>query len=339
MSASQFNPPGFADVPYPGRGVRIVRIDPSDEVAVTAAASRLVTTSRGVDAGAARHFLNYAAVNRVSLGHFFAAVDGDSGEVLSAALAVPNPGRTAMLFATRQGGRVRSGGGKMHMERTARVIDAACRSVVCARSRLAQALLEPRERAERQMYEMAGFKYLASLSYLQRSTGAIGRAESAQTIEWPAGATLHPYSENLHDAFGEALQKSYVETRDCPALCGMRRPDDVLEGHRATGVFDPDLWTLLRLADEPVGLLLMNPSADGQSIELVYLGVAREARGRNLGQMLMRHGLRQAAARPERSISLAVDDQNTPALRLYFRSGFRRLLRRVAMIRVLDSSP
>ena len=39
------------------------------------------------------------------------------------------------------------------------------------------------------------------------------------------------------------------------------------------------------------------------------------------------------AMRPERSITLAVDDANAPAIHLYRAEGFRVIARRVAMIR------
>ena len=39
-----------------------------------------------------------------------------------------------------------------------------------------------------------------------------------------------------------ALDRSYVDTMDCPELCGMRATADILASHKATGEFDPSLW-------------------------------------------------------------------------------------------------
>jgi ribosomal protein S18 acetylase RimI-like enzyme len=129
------------------------------------------------------------------------------------------------------------------------------------------------------------------------------------------------------------LEASYEQTLDCPGLLGLRRTEDVLRGHQATGRFEPELWTLMELDGRPSGALLLNPASEGRCIELVYLGLARAARGQGHGRRLLRHGLRLVRERPERLMTLAVDDGNVPALRLYTSEGFKRRLRRVAMIR------
>jgi len=89
-------------------------------------------------------------------------------------------------------------------------------------------------------------------------------------------------------------------------------------------------------AAAPVWLAVRpNPAPPGEKIELVYLGLIPEARGRGLGSRLLRHGLRQIHQRTESTVSLAVDEQNTPAIQLYKQQGFRRVMRRMAMIRSL----
>jgi ribosomal protein S18 acetylase RimI-like enzyme len=53
----------------------------------------------------------------------------------------------------------------------------------------------------------------------------------------------------------------------------------------------------------------------------------------------MIHLATQDVARRQRSeLSLAVDSRNTPALRLYYRHGFRRVGSRVAMVRDLRAA-
>jgi len=69
------------------------------------------------------------------------------------------------------------------------------------------------------------------------------------------------------------------------------------------------------------------------SVELVYLGLVPEARGRGLGRRLLEHGLALLKGRSERAVVLAVDERNTPAMKLYREAGFRPSLRRVAFIR------
>jgi ribosomal-protein-alanine N-acetyltransferase len=85
-------------------------------------------------------------------------------------------------------------------------------------------------------------------------------------------------------------------------------------------------------------MLLLNRSPASNTIELVYLGLAPAARGRGLGRQLLRHGLHLLGRREERAITLAVDEQNDPALALYRGEGFRRVLRRIALIRPLGAA-
>ena len=92
---------------------------------------------------------------------------------------------------------------------------------------------------------------------------------------------------------------------------------------------------MLRLDGRASGAILLNPAPASDAIELVYMGLAAAARGAGLGTQLLRHGLSLLTDRSERVVTLAVDDANEPALALYRRAGFRRVLRRHAMIRTL----
>lgn len=82
----------------------------------------------------------------------------------------------------------------------------------------------------------------------------------------------------------------------------------------------------------------MNASNDGDRVELAYLGLAKSARGKGLGAVLLDDALRRASTRPQRVVSLAVDERNEPALRLYRSRGFRTVVRRRAFARQVDSS-
>jgi ribosomal protein S18 acetylase RimI-like enzyme len=52
--------------------------------------------------------------------------------------------------------------------------------------------------------------------------------------------------------------------------------------------------------------------------------------------MLLRRAFAQCAARRERVITLAVDEDNDPAMSLYRGAGFFRVARKLALIRTLD---
>ena len=130
-----------------------------------------------------------------------------------------------------------------------------------------------------------------------------------------------------------ALDRTYEATLDCPELCGLRDTADVLESHRSTGVFDPALWWLVFLNEQPHGCMLLNRCPDHGTVELVYLGLSPELRSRRIGSRLLELGLAAIDSTGGTPITCAVDLRNAPALRLYGRLGFREFGRRVALVR------
>src|SRR5207247_8947085 len=100
--------------------------------------------------------------------------------------------------------------------------------------------------------------------------------------------------------------------------------------------FDPALWFLLPDgARQPAGVLLLNRSTRTDALELVYLGLIPGYRGRQLGDLLMRHAQATAAHVGARRLTLAVDSRNAPALALYHRHGMTRVCSRMALMRDL----
>ena len=134
------------------------------------------------------------------------------------------------------------------------------------------------------------------------------------------------------------LRSTYEETLDCPGLAELRSDEDILEGHRRGGRYEPSLWTVLRVQGQDAGAALLNRSPASDSVELTYLGLAKWARGKGLGTLLLDEALWKASQVPERVLSLAVDDRNAPARRLYQRCGFRTVARRRAFALRVHSS-
>ena len=318
MSPTDSNPPQPI-----AKNLPIVRVGPDQQLA---AAARLVSMTTRPDEIGAERFLEYAAENAISLEHFYGwQMKRDVFD--AAVLAVPNPGRTAMVFinrATRP----------PQQHRTVATLNAACEKIAMENLSLAQGLIETNARPERALFEAAGFHVLADLVYLQRSLKS--KLPSASEIHWPRDITLETWQENLRPAFTEALAASYEQTLDCPDLTGRRKPSDILSGHQATGQFSPDLWTLLRVDNQPAGVLLLNRSTAEPAIELIYIGLSQQARRRGLGKKLLMHAVRSASADGAKHLSLAVDASNTPATNMYYGAGFRKVLTRTAMIRQLN---
>jgi len=282
---------------------------------------------------AVRQFLGFARDHQLELDAFYAVYDHggpEAGRPIACALAVPGAGRTAMLFTN-----------PLARHADGRSLAAAARAAIGAldpaRVRLVQSLTDPPQKAERAALHAAGLSDLAELVYLQRYVER-GRRPAA-LVEPGSGRPLKVvhWSEPVRPRFERAILHSYEGTLDCPGLLGLRQIDDIIAGHRATGRFDPGLWSVYELDGEPIAVLLLAPVPAREAYELVYLGVVPAYRGHGLGAVLVRHALAGVAARGGGRLHLAVDAANRPAVKLYERHGFRTNAHKVAMIFALDA--
>lgn len=143
----------------------------------------------------------------------------------------------------------------------------------------------------------------------------------------PEGPRLHwrGLDEVGEDLFRRTLGTTYAGSFDMPELEGVRSLDDIMAGHRATGEFAPKLWRLGTLSDrpDPVAILILSPIPIREAWEVVYLGLAPEARGAGLGSEIIAHA-RDLALEDEHAntLELAADARNHPALKLYQATGF-----------------
>lgn len=331
MTAHASPPPLRSDRPSDGSPWRVLRIPPELRLEAAQALVGRAARAAGIDEQeAGRRFLVSTINHAIDLTHFWGSVENAPGRgelglrVRQAALAVPSKpgtGRTAMVFTSHPENEAEQG-------EVAAVIDGACAEIPGVR--LAQGLLEQDETGALAAFRKAGFRGVGDLLYLRR---AWSPPEPPDGAGWPPGVEVTRWSEGDDNALALALDRSYVETLDCPELCGLRETRDVLDSHRAAGKWDPALWWLVRSAGEPAGALLLNPSPAQGHVELVYLGLAPELRGRGMARRLMQAGLAALAGRPERDVTLAVDTRNAPALRLYESLGFKAFARRTALVR------
>jgi ribosomal protein S18 acetylase RimI-like enzyme len=250
-----------------------------------------------------------------------------AGTLAWAVLPIVSPGRTMLLLGPAAGptqpAAVRLAGG---------LVDAVCAHFAARDVQLAQVLLDPADEASRRLYEGRSFQRVAQLIYLHAAP-----RRKAPPPALPPGLRWVGYGPATHAQFGRAILSTYERSLDCPGLNGLRDVEDVIAGHKASGEFDPRLWGLLCEGDAPLGALLLARAAPGETMELVYLGLSPAARGRGLGDLMMRQALAATAADGAARLSLAVDSDNAPALRLYFRHGMQRVAAKLAMLRRLDA--
>ena len=112
----------------------------------------------------------------------------------------------------------------------------------------------------------------------------------------------------------------YVHKR-CPQLNGIRHIDDILASYRATGRFDPSNWLFVCHDGVDIGCLLLADHPRLGHLELVYMGIAPEARGNGYGLAIVRHAQWLTRLRGHPRFILAVDEQNAPALAAYQTAG------------------
>lgn len=297
-----------------------------DEAQLPRALSLLLTGTWAEPGSAVDGFRAYVGQQGLSLDRLWVARTGS--RYLAAVLILPNTGRSAMVFISpcrhREQGRA--------VTQLLRHVMPLCDDL---EGYLIQILLEPEQRIERTATLEAGFSHLADLGYLQKSLHHLSTPS-----ELPEGFGVVLAEQVPPESLRRVILASYEQTLDCPALVGKRDIEDIIAGHKATGLYDPTLWFLLQ--DEREGraaaAVLINPLLQQGGYELVYLGVDVAYRQRGLGRALLEYAMRQLTNHYTRStLYLAVDLLNVPALKLYRGLGFRQTTQRSAFLATLES--
>jgi ribosomal protein S18 acetylase RimI-like enzyme len=291
--------------------------------------SLLSLPGRPAEAGQVVEFLRNATARRIDL--TLLRLAERRGRLLFCLLPVLSPGRTALLLASPapQAASEVVAAGEL-IERLC--VELRARGVI-----LAQSLLDPPDSAAQSLMRSHHFAAMSELIYV---SGEPRRKQAVPPL--PPGLQWVPYSAGTHELFKQTIAATYEQSLDCPSLNGLREMEDVVAGHKASGDFDASLWGLLcrtptdsRNTPDPLGVLLLSPIAQADALELVYLGLTRAARGKKLGDLMVKQALAAVAERKLSRLTLAVDAQNAPALRLYYRNGLVRVGRKVAMMRDL----
>lgn len=269
-------------------------------------------------------FIKSAAERRIDAGGTWVAQRG--GRIAWAVLPIVNPGRTLLLLTSSEID-------DFSEPAAAQLVNEICSHFTKQGVHLAQVLLEPQQEQARRFFPALGFQEIAELIYLH---GHVPRNSKAPEI--PAGIRWVEYDEQSHPLFADAIQRSYIDSLDCPTLSGMREIEDVISGHRATGQFEAHFWQVLAEGEHPLGVLLLSRIPQSDAMELVYLGLSPDARGRGIGSLMMQQAMHLVWANQKRRFSLAVDSRNEPALRLYYRFGMQQVATRWAMIRDLRNA-
>jgi mycothiol synthase len=244
------------------------------------------------------------------------------GEVglCGAIVCLPVPGHSALVWPPAAIGEQRS-----------TVEDTLVRHMVAwLRQRgvkLAQTLLAPEEVFLAGSLERNGFAAITRLWYMRHDLNM-----PIHCLNTPVRLDYQPFEDGVH--FRDTLTRTYEDTRDCPEVNGVRTIDEVLEGHRAQGVFDPQRWWLALEAGRPVGVLILTEMPENGDWEVAYMGLIPEARRRGFGREILLKALCEARAADAPAVTLSVDARNQPAWNLYRQVGFEPLDQRTVYLAV-----
>jgi mycothiol synthase len=237
------------------------------------------------------------------------------GGLVGAGLAQVQPGRTVQVWLPRTVGDEPS-------ETAVKILQALCGSFEDSGMALAQMIVESVTPADEELIRRGGFDYLAELFYLVCPECDYPRSPPVSPLEFEC------YNPDDSTRFARLVENTYHGTKDCPILNGLRKIEDVLEGYRATGVFDPGRWFIVKQDVRDIGCLLLADHPAYGNVELVYMGVIPAARGKDFGRHIARFAEWQARQLGRARLVLAVDGANGPALTMYEAAGFQTWDRR-----------
>lgn len=356
----QFSKPAQTPPPPPPPltpGVMAVRIPPELR---QAAAERLVSAPD--KARAAANLLENAAQHGINLDLLWGTItppppptptpsgstpgrESPTPAVLQTCLAVPTAGRTAMLFLSAPALDRRFGPPGVQQAHLTAALRIALRELPTLANPplvIAQTLIEPHHEWAEEACREAGMTWVGRLHFMRLPWPVRFPKDPSP---WPEGITVASITNPLDfspqgdgTALARALESTYTDTLDCPELCGLRHTRDVITSHMATGVFDPKRWWIVRRNGVPEGCCLLNHCPANRAIELVYLGISPNLRGRQLARRLLTHALTHADAPDAREVTCAVDTRNAPALKLYHAMGFRNFGSRTGFVMPLMSA-
>ncbi len=258
------------------------------------------------------HVLDECARGEVDLSGLWVAL-GRGGRIEGVLLTQELPGRAAAVWAPE----TRSRWGRSALARAlvrGALADLGTRGFLLAQSVLDESA-DPRSARD---LAAGGMPRVTELLRLELEPRTVLAAPGDLVFSWCA------YSDTLDAEFRETLAATYVGSLDMPELEGVRSMEEILQGHRGAGRYDPERWRLGRIPGEPAAaaVLILTEHEDRGVWEVVYLGLTPPARGRGFGRAVVAHAV-EIVQGCSSSLELAVDARNTPAVNLYNAAGFR----------------
>jgi ribosomal protein S18 acetylase RimI-like enzyme len=202
-----------------------------------------------------------------------------------------------------------------------------------------------RESAEQPSHLLAcGYERLAILDYLVASVGDVQQQTASllpamlhfipwpqwrcevNALESPAATPPSLDDEATLAALVELVDATYLGSLDCPRIAAYRSTREALLSYRQSPHHRDDLWLIaLTPSGRPVGCVLTTPHPPAGILELTYMGLIPEFRGGGRGRLCLKACAALARQCGATTLTLAVDQENAPAQRLYWRTGFTKI--------------
>ncbi|MCL2624143.1 MAG: GNAT family N-acetyltransferase [Planctomycetaceae bacterium] len=135
--------------------------------------------------------------------------------------------------------------------------------------------------------------------------------------------SFRPYRDEQWDIMVALVEKTYKNTLDFPRLTGYVPTEYILHGYQENHIFDPALWFFIEFQSRTIGALLLTQMDHSNHLELTYLGLAEEFRGRGFSREIVQFSQYIAGRKKKSHLLVAVDAANIPALNTYLHCHFQ----------------
>ena len=268
----------------------------------------------------AASFENMASANALDLNR--QVVVSHDSEIIFSCFIMPHQGNSAFFFISNPD-NLSADNYALALEAVGKLVNAVKKDGY----KFLQLMVSPEEAAKVKLAVKAGFKEFSRIHYMYRSVNSrIG------VVRIPPGTSWQIYSEKNHHLFAETIEKTWIDSLDCPELPEVRSVEETIEGYKAAGRFTPSCWSLMVYDSEPIGVSLLSPLHAAGSIELTYAGVIPDFRHRGFGKIMLNRAISLSAIEGYKIITLAVDENNTYASKMYCDAGFKDMFSKIAML-------
>lgn len=211
---------------------------------------------------------------------------------------------------------------------------------------------------EQPVLEEAGYRKLATLDYMclavpaeqpvgseQAQWDARGESTSdgspnelnlvSYELKWASYEKFFSQSSSETSVFSQLVShvdETYIDSLDCPAIAEFRDTESVLRGYQNSPSHRVEHWLIASVdvggdeISEAIGCLLLTHHPAGGSLEVTYMGIVPRWRGCGLANQFLRRASEVARSLGVPHLTLAVDQANVPAIKLYASQGFEILM-------------